>query len=472
MIELPRPTLDLSQPRIKILGIGNAGSNALDRIVLDGASGMDLIAINTDAQVLTASVAPRKLHIGQTVTRGLGAGGDPDLGRTAVEDGITEIHANLVDANIVVLVVGLGGGTGSGAAPAIARVAREHGAMVVVVATLPFGFEGKRRLAQAEEALAALREASDVLLCYENDRMGEAVAPNAPIQEAFAITDRIISESVRAMAGFAGRKGLVHTSFDELVTAFRGGDVRCYFGCGAASGDNRAHEALELAFKNPLLNRSRLKEDADNVVISICGGPDLTLNEVQILMEEFQRHVREQTHVFFGATIDPALTGKLTVSILASVDVAPPANSTPQAPSFTKTLSARISTPEPTYESEPEQEPVAIEEAEDVQYEETTAEVEVAPVESTLEHEHEPEPASESGAVPPFRPRPVISTVRSTVPPSRQPLPSRVPRPTRETRAEQMQLEQINRGRFEKSEPTIIDGQDLDVPTFLRRSLK
>lgn len=470
MIELPRPPLDLTQPRIKILGIGNAGSNALDRIVLDGASGMDLIAINTDAQVLTASVAPRKLHIGQTVTRGLGAGGDPDLGRTAVEDGITEIHANLVDANIVVLVVGLGGGTGSGAAPAIARVAREHGAMVVVVATLPFGFEGKRRLAQAEEALSALRGTSDVLLCYENDRMGEAVAPNAPIQEAFAITDRIISESVRAMAAFAGRKGLVHTSFDELVTAFRGGDVRCYFGCGAASGDNRAHEALELAFKNPLLNRSRLKEDADSVVISISGGPDLTLNEVQILMEEFQRHVREETHVFFGATIDPALTGKLSVSILVSVDVAPAANSTPQAPAFTKTLSARISTPEPMHEPEPE--PVAMEEAEEVQYEEPTTEEEVAPVESTLEQEHEPEPTAESGAVPPLRPRPVISTVRSTMPPSRPPLPSRVPRPTRESRAEQMQLEQINRGRFEKSEPTIIDGQDLDVPTFLRRSLK
>jgi len=390
------------------------------------------------------------------------------LGRTAVEDGITEIHANLVDANIVVLVVGLGGGTGSGAAPIIARVAREHGAMVAVVATLPFAFEGKRRLAQAEEALAALRETSDVLLCYENDRMGEAVAPNAPIQEAFALTDRIISESVRAMAAFAGRKGLVHTSFDELVTAFRGGDVRCYFGCGSASGENRAHEALELAFKNPLLNRSRLKEDADNVVISICGGPDLTLNEVQILMEEFQRHVREQTHVFFGATIDHALSGTLSVSILASVDVAPPANSAPQAFPATKTLHARISTPEPTPEPEPE--PVAVEEAEEVQYHEEVAEEEVAPAESVEGQEQEPAP--EPAAVPPLRPRPVMSTVRSAVPPSRAPLPSRIPRPTREARPEQAQAEQINRGRFEKSEPTIVDGQDLDVPTFLRRSLK
>lgn len=476
MIELPRPPIDLAQPRIKIFGIGNAGSNALDRIVSDGTSGMDLVAINTDAQVLTTSVAPRKLQIGQTITRGLGAGGDPDLGCAAAREGITEIHANLVDATIVFLVVGLGGGTGSGAAPVIAEVARDHGAMVVVVATLPFGFEGKRRLAQAEASLAELRQIADVLLCYENDRMGEAVAPNAPIQEAFAVADSIISESVRAMAAFAGRKGLVHTSFDELVTAFRGDHVRCYFGCGAATGDNRAHEALEIAFRNPLLNRAKLKEDADNIVVSICGGPDLTLNEVQVLMEEFQHHVSEETRVFFGATINPELTGRLTVSILASAAAATPVAPAAPAPPATqaypshRTLRARVATPQPAPEPEPEPVAVAAPEPEETQYPEAHGEEETAPMESV--EEQEVESAPEPAVAPPVRPRPLFSTVRSAVPPSRPPLPARVPRPAKDNRAEQLPSEPVNRGRFEKSEPTIIDGQDLDVPTFLRRSLK
>ncbi|HET6408881.1 MAG TPA: cell division protein FtsZ, partial [Chthoniobacteraceae bacterium] len=171
MIELPRTPIDLAQPRIKVLGIGNAGSNALDRVVLDGLDRADLIAVNTDAQVLTGSVASRKIQIGQSITRGLGAGGDPEVGREAAMEDQSDLRQVIGDGNIVILVVGLGGGTGSGAAPLIAEIAREQGAMVVVVATVPFNFEGKRRVAQAEEALAQLRQNTDVLLCFDNDKM-------------------------------------------------------------------------------------------------------------------------------------------------------------------------------------------------------------------------------------------------------------------------------------------------------------
>ncbi|RYD71143.1 MAG: hypothetical protein EOP84_25420 [Verrucomicrobiaceae bacterium] len=331
--------------------------------------------------------------------------------------------------------------------------------MIIVVATLPFGFEGKRRLAQAEASLAALRQTADVLICYDNDRMGEAVGPNAPIQEAFAIADRTISESVRAVAAFAGRKGLVHTSFDELITAFRGEHIRCFFGCGAATGESRAMEALEQAFANPLLNRTRLKEETDCVVISICGGQDLTLNEVQVLMEEFQRHVSDHSRVFFGVTIDPELAGKFTVSILASVAVAAPAEpSTHLFPSNSPTRSL-ISAPEP--------EPAVTEAAEEVYYEESAVEEE--PVAEAAE-EPAPEPESEPAPSSYPRPRTVMTTLRSTVSPSRPPVPpvppARVPRAVRESQADP-----VNRGRFEKSEPTIVDGQDLDVPSFLRRNL-
>lgn len=469
MIELPRSPFNLVYPRVKVLGIGNAGSNALDQIVRDGASGMELVAVNTDVQVLTSSIAPYKLQIGQTITRGLGAGGDPDLGRTAAEEAANDIAGTLGDGNLVFLVVGLGGGTGSGAAPVIAETARQRGAMVVVIATIPFAFEGKRRLAQAEVSLAALRETADVVLCFENDKMGEAVAPNAPIQEAFAIADRTISESVRSLAAFAGRKGLVHTSFDEVVTAFRGNHVRCMFGCGAGTGENRAHEALETAFRNPLLNRTALKSEADNVVVSICGGPDLMLNEVQTLMGEFQRHVSDCTRVFFGATIDEALAGKLTVSILGSFAVAPPVTATTQV--FPSARIQRPAPPAPVPVPEPEVEIPQVEE-ENVYAEQETAAYEeegavndpVAEQQAELLYEHEAAPQ------PPVRP--VVTTVRSTVPPARAPLPARVPRPARDPRAEQAQQESASRGRFEKSEPTIIDGQDLDVPTFLRRNLK
>jgi cell division protein FtsZ len=471
MIELPRTPIDLAQPRIKVLGIGNAGSNALDRIVLDGLDRAELIAVNTDAQVLTGSVANRKIQIGQSISRGLGAGGDPEVGRDAALEDQSHLRQVIGDGNIVILVVGLGGGTGSGAAPLIAEIAREQGAMVVVVATVPFNFEGKRRVAQAEEALAHLRQNTDVLLCFDNDKMGDAVAPNAPIQEAFAEGDRTLSQVVRSLAAFAGRKGLVHTSFDEIATAYRGEHLRSVFGCAEATGGNRAHEALEAALRNPLLGRARLKDDVENVVISVCGGPDLTLNEVQILMEEFQKHVRERTRVFFGAAIDPQYAGKLSVSILGSFEVAAPAGVASPAPAIRSqrnlsTASTPMAPADPDYA-----------ESDQADFQEAPEQT------SELAEAEQYEEESEEAQAEPEVEQPLISTVSSALPP-RPPMRSPFARPAagtaanlpprapREIRAEQMQLEPINRGRFEKSEPTIIDGQDLDVPTFLRRNLK
>ena len=207
---------------IKVVGVGGAGSNVLDRIVLDGLDKADLIAINTDVQSLASSVASTKVQLGRTVTRGLGAGGDPEVGYNAAYESADEIRHALTDARMIFICTGLGGGTGSGAAPAVAQVARESGSLVLGFATLPFAFEGKRRCAQAQEALAKLRENCDAVICFENDRMGDMVAPKAGIHQAFAVADVTISQSVRSIVSLIQRPGLIRIGFDDLLAALHG----------------------------------------------------------------------------------------------------------------------------------------------------------------------------------------------------------------------------------------------------------
>jgi cell division protein FtsZ len=196
MIELPRSSSAGQQPEptIKVIGLGGAGANALDRIQLDGIDGAELIAMNTDAQALAANVAPQKVQLGRGTTRGLGTGGDPELGYAAADEAADDVKAALEGATMVFLCTGLGGGTGSGAGPLIANFARQAGAIVIAFATMPFAFEGRRRMAQAEEALASLQQQADVVVCFENDRMGDAVSPRAGIHEAFAAADQTLSQ--------------------------------------------------------------------------------------------------------------------------------------------------------------------------------------------------------------------------------------------------------------------------------------
>src|SRR4051812_5802156 len=267
---------------IKVIGVGGAGSNALDRILLDGLDKADLIAANTDVQSLASSVAATKVQLGRSVTRGLGTGGDPELGYEAAVEAADEIRTSLGDARMIFICAGLGGGTGSGAAPVLAERAREAGALVISFATMPFGFEGKRRAAQAQEALARLQAVSDAVICFENDLMGDIVAPKAGIHQAFAAADVTISQSVRAIVSLMQRPGLIRIGFDDLLSALRGGpNGRCLFGYGESDSDNRAHDALTQALKNPLMDRGRLLSDAANVLVQIAGGPGMTLSEVE-----------------------------------------------------------------------------------------------------------------------------------------------------------------------------------------------
>src|SRR5215470_4357798 len=304
---------------IKIVSVGGAGLNALDRIVLDGLERADVVAINTDVHSLTSSVATRKVQLGRSVSRGLGAGGDPDVGYQAALESADEIREALADSRVIFICAGLGGGTGSGGAPYVAQAAREAGALVIAFVTLPFGFEGKRRNVQAREALVRLSEFAHAVVCFENDQMGDLTAPHAGIHQAFAMADITISQSVRSIVNLIQQPGLIRIGFDDLLSALRTRNSRCLFAYGESDTDNRAHDALTQALKNPLMDRGRMLADATNVLVQIAGGPGMTLSEVEILMQELGRHVSEQTQILFGAVVDTRMGDRLSVTIISSL---------------------------------------------------------------------------------------------------------------------------------------------------------
>jgi cell division protein FtsZ len=446
------------QVLIKVVGLGGAGLNVIDRIVLDGAvPGADLVVMNTDVQSLTSSVASVKVQLGRGVTRGLGAGGDPEIGLSAAEESQEEIRKAIEGAAIIFLCVGLGGGTGSGAAPLVAGLAKENGSLVVVIATVPFTFERHRRAKQAEDALIALQATADAVICFDNDLMGEAVSPKAGVHQAFAAADETISQCVRAIAGLLTQPGILHIGFDDLCAALRtgaGGVGRCLFGYGEAEGDNRAHEALARALRNPLMDRGRMLDEAHNVLANVAGGPDMTFNELQLLMDALAKHTGDETQVLFGASVDPALSGRMAVTLITSAGIAVAAGAA--APEFIPRVVAPALRPvEPEEDAlaaaagrEPEEELVLA--AATDEEEPQASLIEVAP----------PAPVRVPRA--PRQPR-IVSTATD---------PQPAPAARREERQETLQFEPITRGRFEKSEPTIVDGQDLDVPTFLRRNLR
>ncbi|PYI60551.1 MAG: cell division protein FtsZ [Verrucomicrobia bacterium] len=441
---------------VKVVSVGGAGLNALDRIVLDGLEKASVVAINTDVQSLTSSVAAHKVQLGRTRTRGLGTGGDPELGYEAAVESADEIREALTDTRMVFVCAGLGGGTGSGAAPYVAHLAREAGALVIAFVTLPFTFEGKRRATQAREALGRLNEIAHSVICFENDRMGDLVAPQAGIHHAFAMADTTISQSVRSVVNLIQRPGLIRIGFDDLLAALRVRHGRCLFGFGESDSDNRAHDALTQALKNPLMDRGRMLADATNVLVQVSGGAGMTLSEVEVLMQELGRHVNEQTQILFGAVVDGKLGDRLAVTIISSLaadedlisesrDGATLSNVFAQPP-------VREQHPPPQIHIEPEaaMEPVAHEES--ISFEQPVA-AQATPAAESMPGESEPLPvAPHKKAVPHTDEKAAAKSV-----PAKQ---------------EILQFEPVTRGRFEKSEPTIVEGEDLDVPTYLRKNIK
>jgi cell division protein FtsZ len=451
---------------VKIVSVGGAGLNALDRIVLDGLESAEVVAVNTDVQSLASSVAAHKVQLGRTVTRGLGAGGDPEVGYQAAFESTEEIREALTGARMIFICAGLGGGTGSGAAPYVAHLAREAGALVLAFATLPFAFEGRRRNAQAREALVRLNEIANAVVCFENDQMGDMVAPHAGIHQAFSKADTTISQSVRSIVNLIQRPGLIRIGFDDLLSALRSRNGRCLFGYGESDSDNRAHDALAQALKSPLMDRGRALADAARVLVQVAGGPGMTLSEVEIVMQELGRHVNDDTQILFGTAVDGRLGDHLSVTIISSFTADENLSQTqpPLSGAAMPTVSEQPRETSPEIEVEPEPAPI-----EDLQP------VEMAPIEDLSPADIDTAPELSAEPAPNAfealdTPEPPVTT------PRRKPAPAKEEKePTEKSmqaKQEVLQFEPVDRGRFEKSEPTIVEGEDLDVPTYLRKKIK
>lgn len=304
---------------IAIVGIGGAGSNVLDRITLDRTMEASLVCMHTDVRVLSHAMAPAKIQLGTELMRGVGAGGDPDLGREAALFSREAIRQAVQGHQIIFICAGLGGGTGSGAAPVIAEIAKGTGALVLVVATMPFSFEGRRRVNQAEEALELLQKRADALILFENNRMGELILPKDGIQKAFSAADQLIGHSLRAVSTMISTPGLVKLGLDDLTAALARSNGRCLFGYGEAKGQNRGAEALKRALKSPLIDQGRLLHHTTNLLVHVAGGEGLTLVEVEGIMKQIGRNVPDHTQILFGVAVDAKLGESVSVTLISSL---------------------------------------------------------------------------------------------------------------------------------------------------------
>ncbi len=301
---------------IKVVGVGGAGCNAVNRMIATGMENVEFIVMNTDAQQLRDSLAGVKIQIGTKLTRGLGAGADPNVGREAANEDRDKIHKALKGADMVFITAGMGGGTGTGAAPVVAEVAKELSALVVGVVTKPFKVEGKKRMGQAETGIANLKEKVDTLITIHNDLLLKIIDRRTPIEDAFKLADDILRQGVQGIADLIMVTGLVNVDFADVRTVMREtGDA--LMGVGIGTGENKALEATQQAINSPLLEETCI-DGAKAVLINIAGGNDLSLHEVNEVTDVITRQVDPDANIIFGTTIDAALSDRVRVTVIAT----------------------------------------------------------------------------------------------------------------------------------------------------------
>ncbi|WP_287129534.1 cell division protein FtsZ [Candidatus Cyanaurora vandensis] len=301
--------------RIKVIGVGGGGGNAVNRMIASSVTGIEFWAINTDAQAMLNSAANNRLQIGQKLTRGLGAGGNPSIGQKAAEESREEILSILEGADMVFITAGMGGGTGTGAAAIVAAAAKEVGALSVGVVTRPFTFEGRRRMQQAEMGIEALQQRVDTLIIIPNDRILKVISDQTPVQEAFRLADDVLRQGVQGISDIITVPGLINVDFAD-VRAVMADAGSALMGIGMGSGKSRAREAAVTAISSPLLESSI--EGANGVVINITGGHDLTLVEVNEAAQAVFDVVDPNANIIFGAVIDERLQGELRITVIAT----------------------------------------------------------------------------------------------------------------------------------------------------------
>jgi cell division protein FtsZ len=417
--ELPVDSALISERSItiKIIGVGGAGSNALERVKMDSLDRLQLVCINTDSQALASSSVKDKLLIGMQFTRGLGAGGDPEIGREAADTDKEKIKELFQDVDLVFLLAGMGGGTGSGAAPIIAESAAQAGALVVAFVSMPFSFEGGRRLKQAEESLRNLRQVCDAVIALPNDVVLQEAAENETVIDSFARADNWVARGVKSMWAILNKTGLINLDFSTLRQVFQHRGGKTLFGLGEGAGDNAVADAIASLKLCPLLHVPEFSRKADRLLVNIVGGSDLSLSKVNQIMSAVTEQFGRDANYVMGAVIDEAKQGKVEICVVGTSDMGgrslPPRKST--------TINSRTPT--------------------------TTTHVESR---SVSEENSEDELLSKDGG----------KTVKSN---------------SLTDKTDQPEFgfgELESRGNFERTDRNLYDGQDLDVPTYLRKGIK
>ncbi len=395
LFEIPEAA---GRPRVRIIAVGNAGDALLGALGPAEFAGAEFAAINTDAAALAASVAPVKIHLENKLFRGLGSGGDPDRARALAEEQFATLKSACAGANVVFILAGLGGGAGSGISPVLARAAHEAGALVLAFVTLPFECEGNRREAQAHAALEQLKAAADGVISLPSQKIFKLIDENSTLVETFQVTGGFLSEGVRGVWSLLTRPGLIQVHFGDLCALLRDRHAENAFAFVEASGPGRAREVAEKILNHPLLDEGRALAESDAVLVSLTAGKDLTMAEINRVMEQVKRQCAH-AQIVMGAAVDAGLKEKLCVTVIAAKTNAPVGSVTPRAeshPAATATVQAH----------------------------------------------------RETAAARPRARRAGNKAVQGQLP-----------------------LTIISRGRFDKSEPTLHRGEDLDIPTFIRRGI-
>jgi cell division protein FtsZ len=315
-INLAIPDIQELKPRITVFGVGGAGGNAVNNMIASGLDGVDFVCANTDAQALALSKSPRIIQLGVSVTEGLGAGSHPEVGRAAAEESFDEINDHLSGSHMVFITAGMGGGTGTGAAPVIARAAREQGILTVGVVTKPFTFEGNRRARLAEDGIDELHRHVDTLIVIPNQNLFRVANEKTTFADAFKMADQVLYSGVSCITDLMVKEGLINLDFADVRAVMRGMG-KAMMGTGEASGEDRARHAAEAAIANPLLDDVSM-HGARGLLISITGGPDLTLYEVDEAASRIREEVDVDANIILGATYDPDMTGTIRVAVVAT----------------------------------------------------------------------------------------------------------------------------------------------------------
>jgi cell division protein FtsZ len=434
--DAPASKVPSSAFRCRVIGVGNAGCNALESLAQAGLTSVDWLAVSTHARALAQCSVSERLVLGHARRFGLGTGGDPAEGRAAAEADQERLRAAAEGIDVVFVMAGLGGGTGGGAAPVVARIAKDAGALVLAVVTLPFDWEGARRQRQALDSLREIKSVADSVICVPNQKVFQVIDENTSVLETFQRINALLAQGVCGIWRLLSRPGLIRIDFADLCAATRGRHSESALATAEAQGEQRARVLMERLLAHPLIEGGTALAEADTLLVSLVGGPDLTMAEVRRVMEQINRHCQD-AQVIVGAALDAALTGRLAVTVIAG----------------RRDRAATTHSMTPEVESE-------------------------RPVEREAPPAASEDPQIETGF---FRqPEAPRSTGRFVPPPpelspeKREEILKRHSRSAK-ARARMKQgtlpLEIASKGRFEKSEPTLHHGEDLDVPTYVRRGV-